>query len=269
MSPLPLPFVLGRWKHILHLCEVMLMVLVHPHGALSSGLSRLLIQLLPRLLLSFLFCLLAANLPAVAAQNPDDGQPPTGLSVLDAPARNSVLKAGDVTSVAIDVNAGTSGQGFTYNSLEVYLVSSQTNANVTVATGPEVLAQEPGSTVKHINWPVPTCLMSGDYNLTIYEASTFNGTGFFAIMPIPVRVQNDHPIDPVCTSSAHPLEAQPQPSSPRLWHSYQAKRVLPISLPLPRPLLLRKLGAVHLPQALIPLPPSHYLGPAHYHRQLR
>ena len=85
-EPSPFFLVLGRWKSIAHLCEAMLMVLVHPHGALSPGLSRPLIQLLPRLLLSCLFCLLAASFPAANAQDP-----PAGLTVLASPAPNAYV----------------------------------------------------------------------------------------------------------------------------------------------------------------------------------
>ncbi|KAI0735299.1 hypothetical protein C8Q76DRAFT_791866 [Earliella scabrosa] len=186
----------------------MLMVLVHPHGALSPGLSRPLIQLLPRLLLSCLFCLLAASFPAANAQDP-----PAGLTVLASPAPNTVLKAGDFLNLAIDVNAGNS-QGWAYNSVEIYIVSDRTNTNVSVAGGPQLLAQEPGSTVKHVQWPIATCLVTGDYNLTIYESTTFDGTGYFAIMPIPVQVQNDRRVDPFCSSRVNPLQTQPQPSNP-------------------------------------------------------
>ena len=50
--------------------------------------------------------------------------------------------------------------------------------------------------------------------LTIYESTTFDGTGYFAIMPIPVQVQNDRRVDPFCSSRVNPLQTQPQPSNP-------------------------------------------------------
>lgn len=78
-----------------------------------------------------------------------------------------------------------------YNSLELYLVSAQMNINLTVSNGPGLLTQEPGSTVKHLNWPIPPCVPAGDYNVrstsvvwwtliellpqvTYYEGSTIN-----------------------------------------------------------------------------------------------
>ena len=49
-----------------------------------------------------------------------------------------------------------------YDFLEIYLVSPQ--ANFTVANS-SILSQEPGSTVKHLNWPIPTCVNAGSYNV--------------------------------------------------------------------------------------------------------
>lgn len=57
-----------------------------------------------------------------------------------------------------------SGQATSYNSLELYLVSATENLNLTVSNGTGLLTQEPGSTVKHLNWPIPTCVPSGSYN---------------------------------------------------------------------------------------------------------
>ncbi|KAI0724427.1 hypothetical protein C8T65DRAFT_704297 [Cerioporus squamosus] len=182
------------------------MVLVHLHGALPPGLSRLLIQLIPRLLLSFLLCLLASvHIPVVNAQNSVNN----GLSVLDSPAPNTLAPP----IIALQVSAGTAGP-FAYNSLEVYLVSATTNSNLTVSAGPQLLTQEPGSTVKHLDWPVATCLSTGDYNLTLYESSTLNGTSYFSIMSIPVQIRNDGVVDTNCSSPVNALLAQPQPSNP-------------------------------------------------------
>ncbi|RDX55994.1 hypothetical protein OH76DRAFT_1460660 [Lentinus brumalis] len=190
----------------------MRMVLVHLHGALPPrlGLSRLPLQLLSRFLLSVFLCLLAsAHIPVVSAQNSVSD----GLSVLDSPAPNSVLHAGSNASIAIDVSSGIAGT-FAYNSLEVYLVSAATNTNVTVSAGPQLLTQEPGSTVKHLDWPVATCLSTGDYNLTLYESSTLNGTSYFSIMFIPVQIRNDGVVDTTCSSPVNALLAQPQPDNP-------------------------------------------------------
>lgn len=63
-----------------------------------------------------------------------------------------------------------SGAATRYDSLEIYLVSAQTGSNFTVSNGTGLLAQEPGSTVKHLNWPLPACMSPGVYNVS-YSSS--------------------------------------------------------------------------------------------------
>ena len=62
------------------------------------------------------------------------------------------------------VSASNSGT-FSYRSLEVYLVSATAGKNITISNSTQLLTQEPASTVKHINWPVATCLQTGEYNV--------------------------------------------------------------------------------------------------------
>ena len=52
-----------------------------------------------------------------------------------------------------------------YDSLEVYLVSYDQDFNQTISAGPDLLAQESGSTVKHINWVIDRCIKNGNYNV--------------------------------------------------------------------------------------------------------
>lgn len=58
-----------------------------------------------------------------------------------------------------------SGASTGYDLLEIYLVSSQLGVNYTVSNATDFLEQEPGSTVKHLNWPIPNCVSSGSYNV--------------------------------------------------------------------------------------------------------
>lgn len=53
-----------------------------------------------------------------------------------------------------------------FDSLEIYLVSYQTNQNITVSNVTELLTQEQGSTVKHWNFNVSTCIPAGNYNVS-------------------------------------------------------------------------------------------------------
>ncbi|KAI8998693.1 hypothetical protein BD414DRAFT_475797 [Trametes punicea] len=146
-----------------------------------------------------------------------------GLAIVDAPAPESPMHAGSVTQVAIDISGDGkldqsasipgSDKPTRFDSLEIYLVSYQTKLNLTVSSGPGLLAQEQGSTVKHLSYNVSTCIPPGSYNLTFYEASHINNQPFFSITPLPVVVMNDHPTA-TCTNGTNPLQDFPQLSTP-------------------------------------------------------
>lgn len=53
-----------------------------------------------------------------------------------------------------------------YDNLILYLVSAQTNLNFSLSNNSDILSQESGSTVKHINWNVPSCISPGAYNVS-------------------------------------------------------------------------------------------------------
>ncbi|KAI0825197.1 hypothetical protein BC628DRAFT_1419553 [Trametes gibbosa] len=192
----------------------MLKVLDHPLGARSPRVPPH-FHMISRLLLSFAFYVsIAWSILAVAAQDVVNGHVLTqGLATLDSPQPNSVLNAGSDTDVSIDVSVA-SGTALGIDLLEVYLVSSTDQKNLTVSAGSQLLSQEPGSTVKHIHWNIPTCLQTGAYNLTLYETSHVNGSSFFAITPIPVQVRNSGDVSESCDVSQNTLQVQPQSSSP-------------------------------------------------------
>jgi hypothetical protein len=50
-------------------------------------------------------------------------------------------------------------------SLNLFLVSSDSGVNVTVACSPALLTQEPSSSVKHVYFKIPFCLPGGNYNV--------------------------------------------------------------------------------------------------------
>ncbi|TBU32429.1 hypothetical protein BD311DRAFT_715100 [Dichomitus squalens] len=168
--------------------------------------------------------LLAAASSGVHAQTLVNGQVFTnGLAIVDAPAPGSPMHAGSVTQVAIDISGDGhldqsasipgSGKSTRFDSLEIYLVSYQTKQNITVSNGTELLTQEQGSTVKHWNFNVSTCIPAGNYNLTFYEASHIDNQPYFAITAYPVTVQNDNPSG-ACTNGTNALQDFPQASSP-------------------------------------------------------
>ncbi|KAK7064392.1 hypothetical protein R3P38DRAFT_2824248 [Favolaschia claudopus] len=171
-----------------------------------------------------LLCLVVLFSTLVAGQSLINGQTFTnGLAIIDAPAPQNPGHAGSNINIALDVSGNgklpasarlpNSGLPTGFGSLQIYLVSAQTNVNVTVSADPGFLSSEPGSTVKHLNWPIPTCIPAGDYNLTFYESSQFNGQGIFTITPIPIPISNPNPSGP-CPDNLNALQAQPQSSNP-------------------------------------------------------
>ncbi|KAF8609248.1 hypothetical protein BDV93DRAFT_137060 [Ceratobasidium sp. AG-I] len=173
-----------------------------------------------------LFILTLCGLVSSAASQLVNGQFFTsGLAISNAPAPGSQLSAGGAIGVSVDVSGNgrlptsASIPGSTlptaFISLNIFLISSQTNTNVTVTSGPQFFAGEQGSTVKHLNFAIPSCLKSGDYNYTYYEVSRINEQTYFSITPIPIFILNNQSPsdDDTCGGSTAP-EAQPQPSSP-------------------------------------------------------
>lgn len=59
-----------------------------------------------------------------------------------------------------------------YDFFEIYLVSP--SFNFTVSNGSTILSQESGSTVKHLNFPLPTCVEAGSYNVCTSLPFAFN-----------------------------------------------------------------------------------------------
>ncbi|KAI0068421.1 hypothetical protein BV25DRAFT_1896578 [Artomyces pyxidatus] len=159
-----------------------------------------------------------------AAQYLVNGQVYTeALAIVDAPNPNTTYHAGSNIPIAIDVSAdgklpqtaAVPGAGLAtgFDLLELYLVSTQAAVNMTVSKGTGLLAQEQGSTVKHLNFALPNCVAAGAYNLTVYETSHINNTNFFSITPIPIAIENTN-YDGPCTNGTNPLQSLPQPQSP-------------------------------------------------------
>jgi len=145
------------------------------------------------------------------------------LAIVDSPAPGSTENAGSSLVIAIDLSGDGiipqsafipgSGLPTRYDSLELYLLSSQREINLTVSSGPGLLNQESGSTVKHLEWPMPDCLSPGSYNLTIYEGSHIGNNAFFSITPIPITIANAKVDSNKTLCSSNTLQQQPQQDS--------------------------------------------------------
>lgn len=100
-----------------------------------------------------------------------------------------------------------------------------------MSSGEDLLAGESG-TVRHLNWPIPACVSTGQYNvstvgptwsssitwfhqLTFYESSHIDDGAFFTITSIPISVVNNNGNSgEPCPFLLNDLGAQPQASAP-------------------------------------------------------
>ncbi|WJG34470.1 uncharacterized protein FOBCDRAFT_246808 [Fusarium oxysporum Fo47] len=137
-----------------------------------------------------------------------------GFVVLDAPQPNTPL-GGDVTANGkLPLPPHDEGDDNQIFSIEMFLYSYMTGRNLTISNGTatannaslgEIMAQEPGSTVKHINWVWPDCLVGdgnpggdsdrGVYNISIRQNFRLNGDDHYTIFDVPINVTNSIPED--------------------------------------------------------------------------
>lgn len=138
-----------------------------------------------------------------------------GLAIIASPQPNTPM-GGDFLHVALDisgdgalpfppdsnVNAATR-----FHNITLFLTSTTLGKNFTISNGTtstppisNVLEQEIGSTVKHVNFEWPLCLVGdgkdakgtlrGAYNVSIHESFRLNGSDFYTIFNLPVSVTN-------------------------------------------------------------------------------
>ncbi|TVY75632.1 hypothetical protein LSUE1_G007195 [Lachnellula suecica] len=168
-------------------------------------------------LLDFVACLslLAGCLNAQSIINGQIFTP--GIAIVDAPQPNTPL-GGDFLQVALDVSSDGQLQLPPYPSnlisaiynITIFLSSYTTGKNFTISNGTasagnaslgEIMQQEPGSTVKHVNWVWPDCLVGngeptgsnsarGVYNISIRQNFRLNGTDLYTIFDLPIHVTN-------------------------------------------------------------------------------
>ncbi|KAG9231131.1 hypothetical protein BJ875DRAFT_129464 [Amylocarpus encephaloides] len=168
-----------------------------------------------KLLSTLVFALLVRCLGAQAIVNGQIYTP--GIAIVDAPQPNTPL-GGDTLHVALDVTSNGQLQLPPYPSnptsaiynITIFLSSYTTGKNFTVSNGTasagngslgEIMQQEPGSTVKHVNWLWPDCLVGdgapdnsntsrGAYNISIRQNFRMNGTDMYTIFDLPIKVTN-------------------------------------------------------------------------------
>lgn len=162
-----------------------------------------------------------------------------GLAIVDAPQPNTPLGGGKPTlqtpdkkiytrltstdnlQVAIDVSGNgqlpwppsTQPNADTlFHNITLFLTSESLSHNFTISNGTEpsnnssyvgpVLELEPSSTVKHVNWVWPECLVGngdgdgdgdsarGAYNISMHQSFRWNGTDYYTVFDLPISVTN-------------------------------------------------------------------------------
>jgi hypothetical protein len=153
-----------------------------------------------------------------------------GIVIVDAPQPNTPL-GGDFLQVALDVTADGRLQLPPYLAdpftaifnITIFLSSYTTGLNMTITNGTatarnaslgDIMEQEKGSAVKHVNWVWPDCLVGngvpndsnssrGDYNISIHQNFRLNNTNYYTIFDLPIQVTNSIPAEnnrPSCDS---------------------------------------------------------------------
>ena len=157
-----------------------------------------------------------------------------GLAIVDAPQPNTPLGGGrpsakqltfrnnqltqtDNLQVAIDVSGNgqlpwpsQSDSSTKFHSITLFLTSESKSHNFTISNGTKpasissyaypVLDLEPSSTVKHVNWIWPDCLVGdgsdskdsarGAYNISMHQAFRWNDTDYYTVFDLPISVTN-------------------------------------------------------------------------------
>ncbi|KAI0842015.1 hypothetical protein F5Y06DRAFT_258830 [Hypoxylon sp. FL0890] len=158
-----------------------------------------------------------------------------GFAVLDAPQPGTPL-GGDTLEVALDVTADgklhlppySADSPSRINNITIFLYSYDTGRNFTITNGTastnnvslgDIMQSEPGSTVKHVKWNWPDCLIGdgkpenadsdrGAYNISIRQNFRLNGNDHYTIFDVPISVTNKIEFtgnNPPCDSVNNPL----------------------------------------------------------------
>lgn len=166
-----------------------------------------------------------------------------GFAIVDAPQPGTPL-GGDFLQVALDVTADgrlplpvnlASASPSLIHNITIFLYSYDTQHNFTISNGTEtgngaslgpVMLQEIASTVKHVNWVWPDCLVGngqpialdsarGVYNISVRQSFRLNSVDHYTIFDLPISVTNEISantstsfnggVRPSCASLENPL----------------------------------------------------------------
>ncbi|KAI0102218.1 hypothetical protein GGR51DRAFT_528156 [Nemania sp. FL0031] len=158
-----------------------------------------------------------------------------GFAILDAPQPGTPL-GGNTIEVALDVSADGKLNLPPYDpdspslihNITIFMYSYDTGRNFTITNGTagennaslgDIMLSEPGSTVKHVKWVWPDCLIGdgkpdssdsdrGAYNISIRQNFRLNGEDHYTIFDVPISVTNSIDFvgnNPACDSVDNPL----------------------------------------------------------------
>ncbi|KAK0745992.1 hypothetical protein B0T18DRAFT_141258 [Schizothecium vesticola] len=165
-----------------------------------------------------------------------------GFAILNAPQPGTPLGGGmftpffnrtlanthvDQMEVSLDVTTNgrmplppyPSGSPSAIHNISIFLSSYNTGRNFTITN--DAMVQEPGSTVKHVRFTWPDCLVGdgqpttldsprGVYNISIRQNFRLNGENHYTIFDVPISVTNSISANgarPACDSIANPMLA--------------------------------------------------------------
>ncbi|KAK6208237.1 hypothetical protein LQW54_007019 [Pestalotiopsis sp. IQ-011] len=158
-----------------------------------------------------------------------------GFAILDSPQPGTPM-GGDTIEVALDVSAdgklnlppyGDDSPSQIFN-ITIFLFSYDTGRNFTITNGTassnnaslgDIMLSESGSTVKHVKWRWPDCLVGngqptssdsdrGVYNISIRQNFRLNGDDHYTIFDVPINVTNsieESDQRPSCDALDNPL----------------------------------------------------------------
>lgn len=160
-----------------------------------------------------------------------------GLAIVNSPQPGTPM-GGDTIEVSLDVT--TNGKlplpaqladdspTRIYN-ITIFMSSYATGRNFTMTNGTasglfnaslgDIMQQEPGSSVKHVKWRWPDCLVGdgqprdtgsarGAYNISIRQNFRLNGVNHYTVFDLPISVTNRIDADilrPACDDISNPL----------------------------------------------------------------
>ncbi|KAJ5619163.1 hypothetical protein N7510_003147 [Penicillium lagena] len=141
-----------------------------------------------------------------------------GLAIVDSP-QPYTPEGGQYLQVAIDVSGDgrlpwppstqSANSPTLFHNITLFLTSESLSHNFTISNGTvpsdnlqgyvgPVLDLEPSSTVKHVNWEWPNCMVGnggsssdrGEYNISMHQSFRWNGTDYYTVFDLPISVTN-------------------------------------------------------------------------------